>query len=257
MEANDYLQSIIEIYTPRPLDTFKFNSLITILSNRWWDCLIEIKQSWSMAKWTAISLSSDLDLMVSLVHNCNETSWWLESIFNSLWSCLNTSYWINNVRKQNVSYRINLNWIKIDITPARKLSWNTNEHTIRISKQNTWQKTNIQMHINDISNSWRINEIKLLKIRRELNNLEFTSIYLEYLVLNILSWKSKQLEHLSDNFLFILTEIANTNVMFKRIIDPANSNNILSDLLTQTEKESIIRAARLARQQQYWNNIVY
>lgn len=77
-----------------------------------------------------------------------------------------------------------------------------------MSKKDTRRQTNIQKHINDISNSGRTNEIKLLKIWRELNKLEFPSIYMEYLVIEILSGKSRDSGSLADNFMYVLSELA-------------------------------------------------
>jgi len=77
-----------------------------------------------------------------------------------------------------------------------------------LSKKDTRRQTNIQKHINDISNSGRTNEIKLLKIWRELNKLEFPSIYMEYLVIEILSGKSRGSGSLADNFMYVLSELA-------------------------------------------------
>lgn len=144
-------------------------------------------------------------------------------------------------------------------TLARKQSGNTNDHWLYVSKQDTWKQTNIQKHINDISGSGRLNEIKLLKIWRELNGLDFPSIYLEYLIINTLSSKSLDVAKLADNFLFLLRELAKdtSNPLDSRIVDPANSNNILSDLLTASEKENIITKAKISAGQQYWENILW
>ena len=117
----------------------------------------------------------------------------------------------------------------------------------------------IQIHINDISASGRLNEIKLLKIWRQLNGLDFPSIYLEYLTLQILSGKSKDATRLGENFLHILRELSKdiSNPLFTRIIDPANSANILSDLLNEEEKRTIILKAKTAISQKYWESIVW
>lgn len=165
----------------------------------------------------------------------------------------------NPVRKQNVSFRIKIGDLEVDITPARKQSGNTNDHWLYVSKQDTWKQTNIQKHINDISGSGRLNEIKLLKIWRELNGLDFPSIYLEYLAISSLSGKSKDASKLSDNFIFLLRELAKdtNNPFYSRIVDPANSNNILSDLLTASEKKAIISKAKISSGQQYWKDIVW
>ena len=258
MEGNEYLFNILSKYQPRWIDKVKQIELINVLKSRANSCLIDICLSWSIAKWTAISLSSDLDYFISLSHDCNENNGWLYSIYNSLLQTLKSTFWY--VRKQNVSCRINYYWLEIDITPARKLPWNTNDHIIYISKFDTRQKTNIQRHINDIYYSWRKNEIKLLKIRRELNNLDFPSIYLEYLVIEeLLLNKPKREDFLSNNFNHILGELSkeNWNPLFKLLIDPANSNNILSNLLNNTEKNRIISAAKNSYYNGYWENVVW
>ncbi len=97
-----------------------------------------------------------------------------------------------------------------------------------------------------------------MKIWRELNGLDFPSIYLEYLVINTLSGKSLDAFKLADNFMFLLRELAKdtNNPLNSRIVDPANSNNILSDLLISNEKRSIISKAKISAGQQYWEHIV-
>lgn len=252
-----YLENILSKYKKVDLSPYIWDiiKLKTILKERAWWCYIEILDSWSRAKWTAIHLASDVDYMISLKSWCNENKGWLKSIYDGLYKKLNNTYW--NIRKQNVSFRMNLNWLKVDVTPARKYSWNTNYHNIYVSKLDSWRQTNIQKHINDISESWRIDEIKLLKIWRELNNLDFSSIYLEYLTLEILKNKSKN--NLVDNFWYLIWELSNdsNNPLYQRIIDPSNSTNILSDLLSSSEKEYIINKAKISRSKLNWNDIVW
>lgn len=254
-----HLQSILNKYAPRSLENY--NSNITTLKSglESWasSCYISINNSGSRAKGTAISLASDVDYLISLSSTCNANNGGLKSIYDSLHSHLKARY--NPIRKQNVSFRIEIGALEVDITPARKHSGNTNNHWIYVSKIDSWRQTNIQKHISDISNSGRLNEIKLLKIWRELNGLDFSSIYLEYLTLNILSGKSKDYSKLGDNFWFILQELSKdvSNPLTRRIIDPANSTNILSDLLNSTEKNAIISKAKLAVGQKYWSGIVW
>lgn len=241
MTANEYLYYILNLYKERDLSEYSYliAQLKVHLRNRAWSCWMEILDSWSRAKWTAIALASDVDYLISLDHNCNENNWWLDAIYKSLYDTLKIYY--SNLRKQNVSFRIKLDNLEVDITPARKLAWYRNYHSIYLSKQNTRKQTNIQIHINDISNSGRTNEIKLLKIWRELNNLEFPSIYMEYLVIDILLGKSKSGDALENNFRYLLSELAKDtwNPLNDRIIDPANTNNVLSDLIDEQEKNAI------------------
>lgn len=249
-----YLIDVLNKYHPRNLSVFahEINNLKSILRSWANTCYIDIFDAGSRAKGTAISMASDVDYVISLTNSCNRDSGGLNSIYQSLYDTLKLSY--QEIRKQNVSVRIHLNQgfiqnnqLEIDVTPARKYTGNTNDHSIWISKRGTWQQTNIQKHINDVRNSGRENEIKLLKIWRELNQLDFPSIYLEYLVINhLLKYKPKGLDFLASNFIYLISELANTDtypLWNLTVIDPANSNNVLSDLLTIEEKHKIINAA--------------
>lgn len=260
-EKCNYLEEILLKYEIKDLsnyshELFILKKIITQWAN---NCFREILLSGSRAKCTAIHLASDIDYLVSLTNNCNQDNGGLTFIYNSLYEILSSKY-PNNIRKQNVSIRINLNGLEVDITPARKHIGNTNDHSLYVSKFGTWQLTNIQKHINDISNSGRTKEIKLLKIWRELNSLDFPSIYLEYLVINkVLFNKSKDVYSLSDNFLHILNMLSNNdnNPLLLKIEDPANSNNILSDLLNENEKNKIKKIAALSIKEKYWQQIVW
>jgi hypothetical protein len=259
-ESNMYLYQILQKYNARDLSIYSYAIAQLKSTIKTWasSCYLSILDSGSRAKGTAISLASDVDFLVSLTSRCNEDSGGLKSIYNSLYSKLNSNY--QNVRKQNVSVRINLSGLEVDITPGRKQTGNTNDHNLYVSKLETWKQTNIQKHINDVSGSGRTNEIKLLKIWRELNQLDFPSIYLEYLLINnVLLNKSKDIHSLADNFWHILQELSKNsgNPLFARIIDPANSTNILSDLLTDADKNKIITKASESIRQRNWGNVVY
>ncbi len=253
-----YLENILNKYAPRNLDDYTRNIAVLKSDLKQWasSCYISVLNSGSREKGTAISIASDVDYLVSLTSDCNVNSGGLKKIYDGLYNHLKTKY--NPVRTQNVSFRINIDNLEVDITPARKHSGNTNDHWLYVSKQGTWKQTNIQKHISDISGSGRTKEIMLLKIWREQNGLEFPSIYLEYLSVKSLSGKSKNPSQLSDNFLHLLNELAKdtNNPMDSRIIDPANSNNILSDLLTTKEKKTIISRAKISIGHEYWEDII-
>ena len=242
MTAEIYLYLILQKYEARNLINHSQHIAQLKRTLQSWasSCYVSILDSGSRAKGTAISLSSDVDFLVSLTSGCNEDSGGLKSIYDSLYRKLNGNY--QNVRKQNVSIRINLSGLQVDVTPARKQGGLTNDHWIYLSKSGSRQQTNIQKHILDVSQSGRTNEIKIFKIWRELNQLDFPSIYLEYLLVkNILLYKQKDATNLVANVWYALNELAKNfgNPLFARVIDPANSNNILSDLLSVTEKKKL------------------
>ncbi len=257
---NEYLDSILQKYNNKlPVLLVGLVHLSTLKQRlKEWagNCLIEICNSGSYAKGTAIKLSSDIDYLISLKSDCNENNGGLQSIYNSLYERLCLHY--KNVRKQNVSFRLNINGLEVDVTPARKHRGNTNNHWLFISKKNTWKQTNIQKHINDISQSGRIKEIKLFKIWRELHKLDFPSIYLEYLIVKeILIFKPK--DNIESNFWSILENLAQGKnaSLGKRLIDPANSSNILSDLLTNNEKDKVVFQAKKSLEQSFMNKIIW
>jgi len=254
-----YLLQILQKYQARDLSKHidAIAQLKATLQKWAGGCFLEIKISGSRAKGTAISLASDVDFMVSLKSGCNENRGGLKSIHTSLYAKLVQEY--RFVRKQNVSLRINLSGIEVDITPARKQVGNTNNHNLYVSKFDTWKQTNIQKHIVDIQRSGRTPEIKLIKIWRELNKLEFPSVYLEYLIIDtILLNKPKDVANLKNNIIHIFTELARNvgNPLNARVIDPANTGNVLSDLLNQKEKAIIISAAKRSLEQQ-WNQVFF
>lgn len=253
-----YLLNILQKYQARNLDAYfgELKNLQAILKSWAGSCGVNLKMSGSRTKGTAISLASDVDILVSLSANCNRSGG-LKSIYDSLYAKLKGKY--TRIRKQNVSFRIILRDLEVDVTPARKHQKSANYHWLYVSKKDTWQQTNIHKHINDISQSGRTNEIKLMKIWRELNNIDFPSIYLEYLMVdNILINKSKDINNLADNISYTLTELAKdeSNPLNARVVDPANTNNILSDLLSQAEKTKIINAAKVAILSN-WDQVFY
>lgn len=259
--SNNYLLTTVNKYKPRDVNAYQLYTIPALketLINWAGGCFIEIINSGSRAKGTAISLASDVDYMISLTSTCNQNSGGLEGIYNSLYNTLKLKY--SDCRKQNVSVRVKASDLEIDITPARKQPGSINDHWIYLSKTGGRQQTNVKKHISDISTSGRLKEIMLCKIWRERHGLDFPSIYLEYLLINqVLLNRSKGDDYLELNFAHILREFSKdtSNPLFSRITDPANSSNILSDLLTVTEKQRIIAIAKKCDLATSWSPVVW
>jgi hypothetical protein len=255
-----YLHQILQKYAARDLPLYSpaITELKTRLRTWAHNCYVDVINSGSRAKGSAISLASDVDYLVSLKSTCNESSGGLKAIYLSLYNTLNRGY--QNVRKQNVSVRISVNGLEIDVTPGRRQSGLNTNHSLYVSTLDTWKQTNVQKHINDISQSGRLHEIRLLKVWRELNRLEFPSIYLEYLLIgNVLLGKSKDANSLANNVWYTINEFARDagNPLFARVMDPANTANILSDLLSVAEKRKIIATARVSAEKGDWKDVVW
>jgi predicted nucleotidyltransferase len=209
----------------------------------------EIKLSGSYAKKTNTSLSSDFDIFISFTSSIDKN---IKELYEVLEIKLKELH--PDVRRQNVSLGITINGKKVDIVPAKNHSGNTNDHWLHSTKKDSYFQTNIHKHINLISTSNRTNEIKITKIWAKLHNLDFPSIYLELIVLEALSGCT--VDNFDPNFQKVLTYIV-TNLETKRVVDPANSANIISDLLTQQEKNIIVKKAKEGCDAESWRGVIW
>lgn len=254
MTEDEYILSIIKKYNitgdiDNSTRILAIEPLVSIIKGWAGQQLLNINLSGSRAKGTAISLSSDLDLFISLKADTSNT---LREIYSSLYDVMNSRK--IDVRKQNVSLGINYKGYKIDLVPAKKQSGNTNDHSLYRSKVDSWTQTNINTHISLVRNSGRISEIIALKTWRKLHKLEFPSIYLELTVLDALYNKNKNQP--AKNFLTVL-EYLRDSFVDRKIIDPANTNNTISDDLYKYEKEAISQKAKESLNEQSWSNIIW
>lgn len=254
MTANDYVLGVINSHSlpmkiERATEIGVLSPLKSIIARWAGDCLCETKLSGSRAKGTAIDLATDFDLFISL---SSTTSSSLSEIYDSLYNRIISEGF--KARKQNVSIGVTYNGKKVDLVPAKRQSQYGGDHSIYKSKLNTWTKTNIDTHISKVVHSGRRNEIIALKIWRENHQLAFPSILLETLTINTLSGKSTTAT--SDNVLYLLRFIRDS-IRSVRVLDPANTNNVLSDDLSSNEKLLLAQQAEKSLSEQYWSSIIW
>lgn len=143
---------------------------------------------------------------------------------------------------------------KIDFVPGKRQSQYGYDHSLYENKANTWVKTDVKAHVSYVSGSNRLREIKLTKNWRQLNNLDFPSFYLELAVIDCLSGRSHT--DLSSNFWEVLGFLS-SDFINRRYVDPANTNNIISNDLSNTEKLRVQSFAKVARSKNNWTEIVW
>lgn len=215
---------------------------------------LTIQQSGSRAKGTAIKGKSDMDMFLSIDDPNNANT--LKQYYDSIFDFLKRKNYI--VRKQNVSIGVKYYGCDIDVVPAKKVNSMSyqryNDHYLWSNKHQNRMLTNIQKHIDMVQQSGVKKEIMLLKVWRENHKLDFPSIYIEQLCVEEL--KTYNQFNLADNFMHMLRYIAN-NIENKRVVDPSNCNNIISDSLTSSEKRQIANQARDSLGQEYWQDILW
>jgi len=250
MSNNDYLKSLVNKYRVDEAKAKKAVESIYPIIEKWGNGYINrCFYSGSIAKGTAVSISTDADVFISLRSSITDT---LKKVYTSLYNAFNQNGY--QPRKQNVSIGIVVNGVKIDLVPGVRQGQYGNDHSLYKSKADTWTKTNVDTHISTVSKSIRLNEIKLIKIWRQLNKLDFPSLFVELLVIEAL--KNAQYDDLEPNLMKVFRYISD-NIKTVRFIDPSNTNNIISDDITITEKTNLKKAADIAINAQLWSQVVY
>ncbi len=211
--------------------------------------LVKAQFSGSLSKGTAISIGTDADIFISL---SSTTPGSLANLYETLFNAVTRSGY--SARKQNVSIGVNVKGYNVDLVPGRRQNQYSNEHSLYKRKTNTWIKTDVNKHINYVINSNRTAEIKLAKIWRQLHKLEFPSFYLEMAVID--SLKYARVGDTTSNFWKVL-HFFRDNLASARYIDPANTNNVISDDLNSSQKRAVANVARASTSKGYWGEIVW
>lgn len=216
-------------------------------ANQWLASPITL--SGSYAKGTAVVGTTDVDLFISLK---NAAPFSLEGIYSQLFDFAQKEGW--NPRAQNVSIGIEHEGAKIDLVPAKVQAGLAVWHSLYVRKRDTWTQTNVTRHIAAVRASKRTPEIRALKVWRTLHGLDFPSFYLELTVIDALSGRG--ITALGRNVMHALEYIARS-FPTARVVDPANTANIISDDLTIAEKRFISAQAHLGIRATNWNQILW
>ncbi len=252
MSADLYLQKIL---TREAVDTGIFSPVRHVqttlqpIIQEWAGTLLSsVSPSGSFAKGTANKSGTDIDLFISLSSGTNET---LKEIYESLFTRMSLKGY--SPKRQNVSLNVKVNGYSVDLVPAKRQDAHSNDHSLYRRRADTWTKTNVAMHIGHVQQGGRLNETRILKLWRNQKALEFPSFYLELTVINALS--GNYFETLSTNVWKVFEYLRDT-FPNARVVDPANTNNIISDDLTTAERNKIKAATVQALGASNWNQIL-
>lgn len=208
--------------------------------------LSSVFPSGSFAKRTAIKSGTDIDVFISLQHTTSES---LREIYESLFQrAANSGY---APKRQNVSINIKVNGLDVDLVPGRRQDGQSLYHSLYRRRADTWTQTNVQRHIAYVVGSGRLDEIRVIKLWRNQKKFDFPSFYLEMAVIEALKYArgtlsqnvARTLEYLRDDF------------ATARFVDPANSNNVISEDLKADERMTIARWASFALSKT-WGDVV-
>lgn len=251
-DSDRYLRQVLEGHSSAvdPLMIAALRTTIEPVIRIWAGPFLRgIEISGSNAKGTAVGGQTDLDLFISISHDVPES---LSQIYWSLFHRAGASGWAP--RPQNVSVRIQVMGHKVDLVPARAQAGYVNRHSLYRRKADSWTQTDVAKHISLVRNSGRLEEIRLTKIWRALHGLEFPSLALELAVIR--ATHGRRVGALARNFREVLRYLSD-EFRTARLIDPANTANVVSDDLTRSERMAIVAAARRTRPETPWDRIIW
>jgi hypothetical protein len=199
-----------------------------------------IKYGGSKAKGTMIQESYDLDIVCYLNSDTADT---LEKIYDRAYGKLETAYLVEKkksairvLRQKSSDDEIHYH---VDVVPGRFVEGNKGDcflHQTEGDKDRL--KTNIKKHIAFVQESGQVDLIKLAKLWKTRRQLEFKTFVLEVFVIEKVV-KEKPLKERFNDFLEKLVKEIETCQLF----DPANGANVISTILSASEKASIKASA--------------
>lgn len=252
MTADQYLQTILQ---REAVDTGPFSpvrgvqaQLQPIIAEWAGDKLVDLSPSGSFAKGTANKSGTDIDLFISL---SQETAESLKDLYTMLFNKMELRGYKSS--RQNVSINVKVNGYSVDLVPARRQDNYSSDHSLYRRKADTWTKTNVTTHINTVVQGGRRQETRIVKLWRSQKGLDFPSFYLELTVMKALTG---QIAGTIPTNVWKVLQYLRDSLTSARIVDPANTNNIVSDDLSAADKVKIKAAAQAVLGATDWNQIV-
>lgn len=203
-----------------------------------------IRYGGSHAKGDLIKDSYDLDIICYFPRDDKDAGDTLKAIYENVEKAL-SKHW--NVECKTSALRIRGKDqidFHIDVVPGRFIDEKTYDVFLyRASGEKERLRTNIEKHIDHVKKSGVIDAIKLVKLWRNRNGLDFKTFALELLVIKILKNSAQDLD---EQLKTILTALADDQNAIS-IEDPANpSGNDLSDIWNPSIRSMITVAAKNA-----------
>lgn len=252
MSADLYLQNILN---REAVDTGPFSpvrgvqAVLYPIIQKWaGNRLLSVHPSGSFMKGTANISGTDIDLFISLSEQTTET---LKEIYDKLFNTMKANGYTPT--RQNVSINVRANAYAVDLVPGKRQNSYGDDHSLYRRKADTWTKTNVVTHISHVTRAGRLKESRIIKLWRDQTKLDFPSFYLELTVISALAGQYGG--GISGN-VWNVFEYLRDRFQIARVLDPANTNNIISDDLSAADKTKIKTAAGLALKATDWSQIV-
>ena len=196
-----------------------------------------VQPSGSFAKGTANESGTDIDLFISLSENVPNT---MREIYNTLFNKVNDKGY--QPKRRSVSINISVAGYSVDLVPAKRQNNYGEDHSLYRRRADSWTKTNVTYARQSCHGQCMQPRNPHHQALARSEGPRLPVLHLELSVIRALSGVGGTL---SQRVLKILEYLRDT-FPTARVIDPANTNNIVSDDLTAAERTKINAAATAA-----------
>jgi len=250
MTENAYLQSVLRSQQLTPLQMGALGRMRQAVENRVRTVAgnPRIYYAGSYAKNTMVKERFDLDIVAYWPPDCGYT---LLGIYRAVGKVLRK--WRKNVKAKTVAWEIPfLGRFHIDVVPGRAVD-NSYRYANLYHRPNSRLRTSIKTHIKTVRDSGRCDVIRLMKLWRVRKRVPLgKSLLLE--LLTIEGAKGCSYTDMAEQMNAALQHI-HDRIMTVRVIDPANTNNVVSDELTKKQRLVTALKAKAALKAKTWNAV--
>lgn len=252
MTADEYLRDIL---SREAVDTTSKSPLRALAGEVTEVCrdvagkdLIDVYPTGGFEKATTNATGVSIDFLVSLAPKLRRP---IGEVYEAIFAALDARGF--ELIRRDISIAVLMDDVGVDVIPGRREAMTSDGHEFWLSRPGRTVKTNLTQHVLDTAASGRTEEIRVLKLWREQQELDFPSFYLELTVRAAL--RKNQKGELAAN---VWTVLGYLESLFpaRSVVDPANANNIVSDLLSGPERDVIRKSAAFARAARAWTDIV-
>jgi hypothetical protein len=253
MIPDAYVRSILAKYdlpggegSPAELAAADLKKPLTEWAGRY---LLGIHHSGSYAKGTRVKGATDIDLLISLGPR---TPLDVDKLYERLFDFLKKKGF--KPVRQSVSVGVCHRGLELHLIPARQEWGGSNDHRVFETAHQRVTRTNLDTHLRVVKESDVIEEVRLLKVWRNLRNLRLPSFCLELMVIDALRHKAhhQPSKNLETVLVYLKEVFPNAPIR-----DPANFENRVSDDLLKHEKIALADAATESLKQADWGKIVW
>ncbi|MFA4974269.1 MAG: hypothetical protein WC683_16805 [bacterium] len=252
-QITSYLEHLLVKYALRPQDEEAIRRARAqyegLLLGGWEGGNPRIRYAGSVAKGTAIRVSYDLDMVLYFpAESAMSISECYEAVERRLRSAR------RRPKRRNVALRVQHPGFHVDIVPGKTLKSDSRYANLYVSGARTTRQTSIEQHVAHVREGGLRDVLQILKLWRVRHKVPIGSFAIELATAEALrGYQDPKL----DRRVMRVLEFLRDDFQSARLLDPANSNNIISDLVSLHNKRRVAEIAARGCSEDFWKHVVW